>query len=129
MINEELAIPKVESFSSCWRPWTPWAERASSDAAGGFEQIRKEVDGSLPLIKQIANDCDPELAERIDCGLNAGWGIQVTKSATAELLGYLKKDAEARKEIFTPTGPKLAMSNMHPWVQGDGGAALGGRTP
>jgi hypothetical protein len=72
---------------------------------------------SLALIKQIADECDGSLAIRIDKGLHGAYGYSGAVSALNELLGFLQS-GDKRKAIFEPTGPKLAASNMHPWVWG-----------
>jgi hypothetical protein len=121
VINEELAIPKVEEFLDLLENFEPTGRTTTFYAPGGRELIRAKIDASLSLIKQIADECDPDLTERIHLGLNGGWGIAATKSASAELLGYLRT-SEDRREIFNPAGPKLAASQMHHWIWGAAGS-------
>jgi hypothetical protein len=119
MINEELAIPIVEAFES--KISTLDAMRDPAKYYLGtpeYKALKTEIDGSAGMVKTIARECGlSELADKIDGGLNGGWGYSTALSATTEVLGHLR-NAETLAELRSPQGPKLAMANMHPWVLG-----------
>jgi hypothetical protein len=83
-----------------------------------YKQIREVIHKQLPLVKDIARELGEEgLAERIDHGVNYGSGYGAAVAASDELIGILET-ADKRAAIFGMTGPKLALSAMHPWVHG-----------
>jgi hypothetical protein len=119
MIDEEMAIPIVESFESkvtvldaMWDPAGIYLDTPQ------YVSLKKEIDGSLSTIKIIAHECDLSgLADKIDGGLNGGWGYSTAVSAANELLGHLRS-AETVVALRSPKGPKLAAASMHRWIWG-----------
>jgi predicted translin family RNA/ssDNA-binding protein len=70
VLNEELAIPRVEEFLNLLEVLETSGRQLTFYPQGHSEMIRKKIDVALSLIKQIATECDPDLASRIDNGLN-----------------------------------------------------------
>jgi hypothetical protein len=118
MINEELAIPKVEEFLVLVQTLeTMWDPATNYVLTPLYKETNQAVDERLPLIKQIAEECDGTLISGLERGLRGSYGFSSAVSAVTQLLGLLRS-AEESRSILSPPGPRLSAANMHPWVWG-----------
>ena len=118
MVDEALALHEVREFRGRVQTadgmWDAHDYYLNNPA---YKQIVEEIHKQLPMIKGIAREFEPDLADRIDRGINYGTGYGSAAAATNELLGIIET-ADRRAAIFGVKGPKLAAANVHPWVWG-----------
>ncbi len=90
-LNEEFAIAKVERFLALVT-----ALDAIWDPGGGYlddprySELRREIDGSISLVKTIADECKPGLSDRITKGLEGTFGYTGAVNAVTDLLRQLR---------------------------------------
>ena len=97
-INEELAIPTVERFlalvTALDAMWDPGASYLDDPK---YSELRREIDGSINLVKIIAEECEPGLSDRISEGLQGTFGYSGVVSAVTELLDRLRTAEQDRR--------------------------------
>lgn len=79
-----------------------------------WDQCNTEILERLPLVQQIANRADPDIAALMKQE-SYGWPYRNVLKAARQLSGLLESAEEADR-IFAPVGPKLAAANLHPWI-------------
>jgi hypothetical protein len=118
MVDEALALHEVREFRARVQAadgmWDVHSHYLNSPT---YKQLVEEIHKQLAMIKDIAREFEPELADRIDQGVNYGSGYASARAAADELIGILES-AGKRGAIFEVKGPRLALSSMHPWVHG-----------
>ena len=86
--------------------------------AGGQRTAKTRRSELQPLIEKIARELDPNSVRRLG-GKWSNRGQRITLggaiTATDRLIGILEKREEYER-IFGAQGPKLAGSQLHPWV-------------
>ena len=97
-INEELAIPTVERFlalvtalAAIWEPGASYLDDPR------YSELKQEIDGSISVVKTIADECEPGLSDRITKGLQGTFGYSGAVSAVSELLDRLRTAGEHRR--------------------------------
>jgi hypothetical protein len=117
-VDNALALQKVNEFLTLLET----SERIyRTDLNGHYKQpkwleVEADINARIGLIEQIANVVDPRLCgplRKEDVGYS--WVHTGCRRATQQLAGALMY-AEEAATVLGPQGPKLAASNMHPWV-------------
>ena len=92
----------------------------------GDERRRCHAPSFSLLLEQIAQELDPEGVQHLGgtwSNMGQRWTFGGAITATDRLIGILEKREEYER-IFGAEGPKLAGSQLHPWVW-DAAAACG----
>jgi hypothetical protein len=82
----------------------------------GYNAALTEMRRRLGIVEVIGRALEDESSvDSIKGGLDSGWGLDVTQAACEVLIGRLENQ-EIIDGIQGPSGPKLAASQLHPWV-------------
>ena len=110
--DPEAALEKLREF----RDLLVTDERAlRADGRRTAQVPRSELQ---PLVEQIAQELDPEGVQHLGgtwSNMGQRWTFGGAITATDRLIGILEKREEYER-IFGAEGPKLAGSQLHPWV-------------
>ena len=110
--NPEAALEKLREF----RDLLAADERA---LGAGRPRTAQEARSALqPLIERVAREIDPDGVQHLGgtwSNLGQRWTYGGAITATDRLIGILEK-REDYERIFGAEGPKLAGSQLHPWV-------------
>ena len=110
--DPEAALEKLREF----RDLLVTDERAlRADGRQTAQVPRSELQ---PLVEQIAQELDPEGVQHLGgtwSNMGQRWTFGGAITATDRLIGILEKREEYER-IFGAEGPKLAGSQLHPWV-------------
>ena len=110
--DPEAALEKLRQF----RDLLVEDERALD---AGRPRTAQEARSALqPLIERVAHDIDPDSVQRLGGSWSnprQRWTYGGAITATDRLIGILEK-REDYEQIFGAEGPKLAGSQLHPWV-------------
>ena len=118
MIDEALAIPKVEEFLVLvQRLEDMWDPASNYVLTPLYKETRSAIDERVPLIKMIADQCDDTLIHPMERGLTGNFGYSAAVRSLTQLLGLLRTAGE-REAILGSRGPGLSPARMHPWVWG-----------
>ena len=110
--DPEAALEKLREF----RDLLVADERALR--AGGRRTAQVPRSELQPLVEQIARELDPEGVQHLGgawSNMGQRWTFGGAITATDRLIGILEKREEYER-IFGAEGPKLAGSQLHPWV-------------
>jgi len=97
-INEEFAIPKVARFLALVTAldaiWDPGASYLDDPR---YSELKQEIDGSISVVRTIADECQPGLSDRITKGLQGTFGYSGAVSAVTQLVGQLRRAEPHRR--------------------------------
>jgi hypothetical protein len=96
--------------------WADWYAGSASRPSGThpYEACQAQMARQLALIEAIAREVDREIAGRLRDHLRKGHNDSIVDDCDL-LIGALERQHDI-EEIVGPTGPKLALGQMHPWV-------------
>jgi Protein of unknown function (Hypoth_ymh) len=116
-----INVPETLSFLQEMRYWLEVNRQAYSGPGGiqaaALRSSDEEIQKRLLLVRQIAEDIAPELTAQVASHSLGGysWEWHNVGTVVSQLTGVLEQD-ERRQAIFTPVGPSIAASQLHPWV-------------
>lgn len=118
--DPERAIVAISAFrndaqqADMWH--ADWYKSLSVSPPGQhpYDALSSQMHTRLPLIEAIAREVDAAVATQLRSDLRAGHNGSLVDACDL-LLGTLNHQQEI-EAIIGPSGPRLAASQMHPWV-------------